>query len=126
MERNFELYKSPFILYAKGMKPVTIDKPASSLDIIPTLSNLLGLEYDSRLLMGKDILSDAEPLVLFNNKSFITDKGRYNSETGTFTPAKGESVDKDYVKRTSAIVEAKFHYAARILETDYYRKVVPE
>ncbi len=126
VERNFELYKSPFILYAKGMKPVTIDKPASSLDIIPTLSNLLGLEYDSRLLMGKDILSDAEPLILFNNKSFITDKGRYNSVTGTFTPAKGESVDNDYVKRVSAIVDSKFHYAARILEADYYRKVMPE
>ena len=55
VEKNFELYKSPFILYTKGMEPVTIDKPCSSLDIIPTLSNLLGLEYDSRLLMGKDI-----------------------------------------------------------------------
>ncbi|TLS39240.1 LTA synthase family protein [Pseudalkalibacillus caeni] len=126
VERNFELYKSPFILYTKGMQPVMIDKPASSLDIIPTLSNLLGLEFDSRLLMGRDILSDAEPLVLFNNKSFITDKGRYNSVTGTFTPSKGVRVEKDYVRRISAIVDSKFYYAARILELDYYRDVVPE
>ncbi|HZJ58397.1 MAG TPA: LTA synthase family protein, partial [Clostridia bacterium] len=47
LEKNFELYKSTFILYTKGMEPVTIDTPASSLDIIPTLSNLLGLDYDS-------------------------------------------------------------------------------
>ena len=55
VEGNFELYKSPFILYAKGMDPEIITKPASSLDILPTLSNLMGVEYDSRLLMGQDI-----------------------------------------------------------------------
>ncbi|WP_066173831.1 LTA synthase family protein [Bacillus marinisedimentorum] len=124
VERNFELYKSPFILYAKGMEPVTIDKPASSIDIIPTLSNLLGLEYDSRLLMGTDILSDAEPLVLFENKSFITDRGRYNSLTGKFTPNKGSAAGEAYIKRMSAVADSKFYYAARILDTDYYRKVL--
>ena len=50
---NFELYKSPFILYVKGMDPEIITKPASSLDIFPTISNLMGVEYDSRLLMGR-------------------------------------------------------------------------
>ncbi|HBT65484.1 MAG TPA: sulfatase, partial [Ruminococcaceae bacterium] len=79
VEENFELYKSSFILWKKGMKPVTIEKPCSSLDIIPTLSNLFGLEFDSRLLMGRDILSDAPPLVIFSNRSWITDKARYNA-----------------------------------------------
>lgn len=124
VEKNFELYKSTFILYAKGMKPVTIDKPCSSLDIIPTLSNLLGLEYDSRLLMGTDIFSDSDPLVVFLNKSFITDKGRYNSETGEFISNEGVKLDEDYVKRISSIIESKFYYSAKILETDYYRKVL--
>nr|WP_239534029.1 LTA synthase family protein [Thalassobacillus pellis] len=124
VEENFELYKSPFILYTKGMKPVTIDKPASSLDIIPTLSNLLGLGYDSRLLMGRDIFSDADPLVPFLNKSFITEKGRYNSITREFTPAKGIKVDEEYLKQIAAEVERKFYFSAKILETDYYRKVL--
>ncbi|MBW8351638.1 sulfatase-like hydrolase/transferase [Bacillus sp. IITD106] len=123
VERNFELYKNTFILYTKGMKPEVISKPASSLDILPTLSNLLGLEYDSRLLMGTDIFSDAEPLVLFSNKSFITDKGKYNSATRTFTANNGVQVDKDYVKYMSSIVESKFYYSTKILEKDYYSKI---
>ncbi|MCR2822498.1 LTA synthase family protein [Lederbergia panacisoli] len=123
VERNFELYKNTFILYTKGIKPEVITKPASSLDILPTLSNLLGLDYDSRLLMGKDIFSDADPLVLFLNKSFITDKGMYNAETRTFTANTGEQIDKDYIKYISSIVEAKFYYSTEILETDYYRKI---
>ncbi|WP_177244110.1 LTA synthase family protein [Alkalibacterium sp. 20] len=73
VDRTFELYKSPLILYSKDMDPVTIDKPSSNLDIVPTLYNLLGVEYDSRLFMGTDIFSDSSPLVMFRNKSFITD-----------------------------------------------------
>jgi lipoteichoic acid synthase len=124
LERNFELHKNHFILYTKGMTPKVINKPCSSLDIIPTISNLLGLKYDSRLLMGKDILSDAEPLVIFGNRSFITDKGRYNSENKTFTPVKGVNVDEDYVKDTIKIVDSKFYYSAKILDTDYYNIVL--
>ncbi|WP_082687001.1 LTA synthase family protein [Bacillus sp. FJAT-27445] len=123
VEQTFELYKSPFILYAKGMKPEVISKPASSLDIIPTLSNLLGLEYDSRLLMGRDIFSRSEPLVMFVDKSFITEKGKYNSVTREFTPSGETDVDQDYIDMVSSVVQGKFHYSAKILETDFYRKV---
>ncbi|WP_316570271.1 LTA synthase family protein [Neobacillus sp. YIM B06451] len=124
VDKTFELYKSPFILYAKGMKPEKIDKPASSLDIIPTLSNLLGLEYDSRLLMGRDIFSNSEPLVMFVDKSFITDRGKYNSVTREFTPAGNTSVDEKYIQSVSSIIQAKFHFSAKILDTDFYRKVL--
>lgn len=123
VDENFELYRSPFIIYTKGMEPTTIDKLGSSLDIIPTLSNLLGLEYDSRLLMGRDIFSDSESLVLFLNKSFITDKGSYNSITGEFD---GEEVDDSYIQAVSATVQRKFYYSTKILENDYYRKVLKE
>ncbi len=123
VERNFELYKSAFILYTKGMEPVTIDKHCSSLDIIPTISNLLGLEYDSRLLMGKDIFSDSELLVIFSNRSFITDKGSYNSLTKEFTSSDGAEIGEGYVKQISSIIKNKFYYSAKILETDYYGKI---
>lgn len=123
VEENFELYKSTFILYTKGMTPVTIDKPCSSLDIIPTLSNLLGLEYDSRLLMGRDIFSDSEPLVIFQDKSFITDKGKYNSRTDKFVSDSGVSVDNEYIRNMLSVIDGKFYYSAKILENDYYSRV---
>lgn len=119
VDRDFELYKSTLIIYVEGMEPVTIDKPSSHLDIIPTLSNLLGLEYDSRLLMGTDIFSESDPLVIFRNKSFITDKGKYNSRTREFIS--DEDVDSSYIDTVSQTVENKFYFSAKILETDYYR-----
>ncbi|WP_230200213.1 LTA synthase family protein [Bacillus niameyensis] len=126
VEKNFELYKSTFILYTKGMEPEIITKPASSLDILPTLSNLLGLEYDSRLLMGKDIFSDSDPLVLFLNRSFITDKGSYNAETKEFVATNDTEPGQDYIDYMSSVVQAKFYYSTKILENDYYSKVFGE
>jgi phosphoglycerol transferase MdoB-like AlkP superfamily enzyme len=104
------------------MTPETIGKPCSSLDIIPTLSNLLGLEYDSRLLSGRDVFSDADPLVIFLNKSFITGRGRFDATLGKFMAADGsETVDPAYIRDILNEINDKFYYAAKILDKDYYR-----
>lgn len=123
VEKNFEMFHTTFILWNKGMRPETIEKPMSSLDIIPTLSNLFELEYDSRLYMGKDIFSGADPLVIFSNRSWITDKGRYNSVKKQFVPNEGVVVDDDYRKGIFRIINDKFTFSAMILDYDYYAKV---
>lgn len=117
---DYDLYKGVFLLWSKGMEPVEVDKVCSSLDIIPTLSNLMGLEYDSRLLMGRDILSDSEPLVIFSDRSWITDKAFFNAGTGEATPFKGYNIDDFYIGEIEKTVKSKFKYSAMILETDYY------
>lgn len=120
IETNFELFKGVFLLWSDGMEPVIIDEPCSSLDIIPTISNLMGLEYDSRLLMGRDIMSDSEPLVLFSNRSWITDKATYNSTTGEFKLENNNIVNDEYKKNISEKVNAKFKYSTLILDKNYY------
>ena len=126
VEENFELYRGIFILWSKGMTPVQIDKPCSSMDILPTLSNLMGIEYDSRLLMGRDIMSDVPPLVIFSNWSWLTDKARYNSKLRKLIPADGETeatVTKEYKSAIAKQVNNKFTYSTKILENNYYEKV---
>lgn len=97
-----------------------ISAPTYSLDIVPTLSNLFGLEYDSRLLVGRDVFSDAEPLVIWNNQSWVTDKGRYNSRTRTFTPADGFNAGNEYAEYINNIVKNKIYFSYRTAESDYY------
>lgn len=125
IEENFELYKSSLIIYKQGMKPVVVDKVCSSLDIIPTISNLLGLEYDSRLLMGHDILSDSPPLVIFGNRSWITDKARYNSVTNTLENLTQSHLPENYLYSINRFVNDKFQVSTNILDKDYYRIVLP-
>jgi lipoteichoic acid synthase len=124
IEKNFELYKSSLIIWSGSMtEPIVIDKPCSALDILPTISNLMGIEYDSRLLMGRDILSESDPLVIFSNRSWITDVARYNSVTDTLVVNEGASVEDGYARKILKIVNDKFKYSAKILEEDYYAHV---
>ena len=104
-------------------EPVRVTKPCSSLDILPTLSNLFGLEYDSRLLMGRDILSDSEGLVVLSDRSFLTESGRYDAARETFTPAPGAAVPEGYVKSRQQTINGMFSNSRLILEQDYYRKL---
>ena len=101
-------------------KNIVIDTPTYSLDILPTLSNLFGVEYDSRLLVGRDVFSDAEPIVLWYDYTWKTDKGSYNPETHKFTPAEGVSVDDGYVDRIKNIVYNKIYYSREVQNTDYF------
>ena len=120
----FEIYENSLILWSADLEePVHVDKYCSSLDVMPTLANLFGLEYDSRLMAGRDILSDTPGLVIFSNYSFLTDLGAYNSTTAVFTMWDGSEPDPDYVAERVAEVQNRVAYSASILDNDYYRVV---
>lgn len=102
-------------------KNLKVETPVYSLDILPTLSNLFGLNYDSRLLVGRDVFSDTEPLVLWPEYSWKTDKGTYDSGSRTFTPAEGVEVDDSYVDRIKAIVSNKISYSREVQNLKYFQ-----
>lgn len=100
---------------------IVVEEPVYSLDILPTLSNLFGVEYDSRLLVGRDILSDAQPLVLWPDNSWITDKGRFDKSTNTFTPSGDAEVDPEYIQRINTIVANKITYSRSVIERNFFQ-----
>lgn len=120
IETNFEIYKNSCIIYKPGMTPETINKPCSHLDLLPTLSNLFGLEFDSRLYMGRDIFSAAEPFVMFRNRSWITDKASYNSNTDEVISFTGEPMEENYIKRMDTALRNRFAVSTRVLDYDYW------
>ena len=72
--------------------------------------------------MGTDLLSDSEPLVMFANKSFLTDKVKYNSRTDEVTWLNGKE-DQDYLKKMLKTVKQKFQYSSLILDKNYYHYI---
>ena len=102
IDKDLELFKNTLILYTKGMEPETVDIPCSSVDILPTLSNMLGLECDSRLMSGRDIFSTAEHIVFLKGRSWLTDKAFYKGSTQEVTQLTDEVVDEAYVERINA------------------------
>lgn len=122
---DFDVYKNTLILWSASMEePVQVDKPCCQVDILPTLSNLLGLEYDSRMLDGSDILSDSEGLVVFTSRSWKSDRGFYNRSTQAFTPAPGVTMtaqeQEDYVSRMKKLVGYKLDSTPLIIENNFY------
>lgn len=104
-------------------KNLEINTPTYSLDIVPTLLNLFGVEYDSRLYVGRDVFSDQEPLVFWPDHSWKTDKGSWNASKSSgseFTPAEGVEVDQDYLDRIRKSVSNKLNYSYSVLGMDYF------
>ncbi len=103
---------------------IVVEDPVYSLDILPTISNLFGVEYDSRLLVGRDVFSDEEPIVLWPEHSWVTDKGTYDVSTRTFIPREGVTVEEGYVERISALVSNKITYSNSVLNHNFFNYLV--
>ncbi len=61
------LYRTPCFLYGAGLQPAAVDKPASSVDLVPTLVNLFGLPADRKYYVGDDLFGDRGGTVLLPN-----------------------------------------------------------
>lgn len=105
------------------LDPIVVDTPVSSLDILPTLSNLFGTEYDSRLFVGRDVFSETEPLVFNMNYDWKTEKGTYYAWTNTFVANEGITIENEekYVKRINKIVKNKMTYCKDYQSVDYFK-----
>ena len=104
--------------------PIIVDSPTFSLDILPTLSNLFGTEFDSRLMVGRDVLSNAPALIFNMNYDWKTDLGTYYASRNEFVPKDGTiAVPDSYVSTIKAMVSNKMQYCSGVLETDYFRHI---
>ena len=121
----FQRDKNALILWCGELEeqaPIVVDSPVSSLDILPTLANLFGVEFDSRLLPGRDVFSDAPALVFTPNHNWKTEYGVYYASSGSFTQTRSDvSLPGDYVASVTATVRNKISYCDRVLEKDYFR-----
>ncbi len=121
LDPHFEIYRNALLIYKKGMAPETVTRRCSALDILPTLSNLFGLDFDSRLYMGQDIFSDAAPFLLFSDRSWITEDGSYYTIGEELTLFGDKEITPEEIEYYNSIVANKFLVSQWILEEDYWR-----
>lgn len=125
-------FRNTLILYNAGMEePVYIDKVCGPMDLLPTLLNLFGFPYDSRMYAGRDILSDREGMVIFNNRDFVTDSVTFIEKGDVTTWHKDENGNdlvppeeqEAYLEEMRAEVKNRYNFSAYMLQEDYYRDV---
>lgn len=124
----FEKYRNSFICYVPNMEPVTVDTYCSTVDILPTMLNLFGLPYDSRLLAGRDVLSEgANEMAVLSDESFVTKDYGFNAANGQVTVfTEGYVVDEADLARRQSLIQNQFRVCLDVLNYDYYEHTVPK
>lgn len=124
VDKDFEMYHSSFICWSGDMEEtVEINDFCSTIDILPTLLNLFGFEYDSRLIMGRDVLSDAEPIAIISNQTFITKDYRFNATDNDTIITSETAVADNVINSSKNYVKEILNLSKLILNTNYYQYV---
>ena len=125
LDTTFEKYRNSFICYVPGLSEnIVVDEYCSTADILPTLLNLFGVDYDSRLLAGTDVFSSGVHVAVLSDKSFLTKAFRYNAGTETVIPAdESIPVSDELAEAYRLYVDSRFQLSGNILNSDYYAHV---
>lgn len=115
----FEINHNSLVIYNSNMKSIKVDKVGMPIDVLPTVYNLFGINYDSRLLAGTDLFSNSEGMVILDNFSWITDRGRYNSLTNKYTG----DITTEYIDNINNIIQNKIIFSKNMLMYDGYKYI---
>ncbi len=123
-DNKFDRNRGSLIIYNSAYKKkTTIDKYAMNIDVLPTVLNMFAMPYDSRLIIGKDIMApNNEGVVIFPDRSWINNKGSYDAEGGRFNSFSG-TVDDKYVKKITNEVNEKYNVSVSTQYNDYLKYI---
>ncbi len=124
-EDFFGWYKSQLIFWVGGLEEnIVVEEYCSNVDILPTILNLWGFPYDSRLYPGTDVFSDGVHAAVLIDRSFLTDKVWFNSNTGEIRyQVPQEEVPENYIENMNQLIAARFEFSAEILRNNYYQHI---
>ena len=119
---KFTKFKSTLIFWVGGLQEnIVVNEYCCNVDILPTILNLWGFEYDSRMLAGTDVFSDGPHVAVLKDNSFYTDKVWLNASAGEVRYWVDESeLPENYVEDMIKYIKKKASVSVDILNTDYY------
>ena len=124
----FQRDKNTLIIWSGCLEDMDlkIDAPVCSVDILPTLSNLFGVTYDSRMSVGRDVLGREEAISLWPDYSWVTELGSYTATGRKFTPFEGAEIPEGYVERINSIVTNKVKFSRMVQNAPFFTKIQEE
>lgn len=122
---DFTKYQDTLIFWVGGLEEnIVVEDYCCNVDILPTLLNLWGLEYDSRMLAGTDVFSDSEHMAVLVNKSWMTDMVWFDANSGEIRYLVEQSqLPEGYVDSKNRQIATRFAISADILNEAYYNFV---
>ena len=126
VDRNnkFDRNRGSLIIYDSTLKnQKEVNKYAMNIDVLPTLLNMLGIQYDSRLLIGKDIMAkNSEGIAILPDRSWVTEKGSYDIDKSSFNNYTNR-IDEKYITKINNDVNERYDISISMQYNDYYKYI---
>lgn len=122
-----QLQRVPLFIHAPGLKGGQQHQFGGTVDIRPTVLNLLGVDTKDYIQMGTDLMSkDHQQVVPFRNGDFVTPE--FTSVDGKFYDTKtGDLVkENEEIQQTEEMVDKKLTISDKIVYGDLLRFHTPE
>ncbi len=117
--QNNLINNTPFFIWSKGMKQKHIKKVNSQIDILPTVLNMMGVEYNDEWYVGKDIMDEN-----YTGYVFFSDYSWYDGvnyvENGTVM--NNSSADQQYITDVNTYINDLIQKNDLTLKYDYFKK----
>ena len=118
---NNLINKTPFFIWSANMKKEEIKKVNSQIDILPTVLNLLGINYNEKWYVGKDILSNNyKSMIVFPDLSWYD--GTYYVENNVVINNKKISIEK--LEEKNSYAEFLIKKNDLVLKYNYFKDML--
>lgn len=112
--------KTPFFIWSKGLKKQTIKKVTAQINILPTVLNLMGVEYNPHYYTGEDALDPKyKGIVFFNDYSWYD--GKYYVSDGNVIM--GNKNNQEIIEEKSSYVDYLIKKNDLILKYNYLKDI---
>jgi phosphoglycerol transferase MdoB-like AlkP superfamily enzyme len=118
---DMDIHNVPLMIYSDSfILDGLMDYYMSSIDIIPTISNLFNLPLDYGKVFGNDALANDDNVVRFADLSFVSRTFSYDSLSEEMNIS--GDVNPEYIVYLSNKFINDYKYNVLVLDFDYFRK----
>lgn len=116
-DNNYLLQNTPFVIWNNSITNKEFTQMVDTADILPTLFNLFGIEYNPNYYSGEDIFSQQrDNFVYFDNNIFYDGKIFYDEN---YIPTNNE----EYINETLRKIKDKININDKLIISNYFKKV---
>ncbi len=118
---DYDIEKTPFVIYNPSMSPMARDEYTSYINLLPTIANLMNLNYDPRLYMGTDLFSpDYVSRVVFADGSWKNADAYYNASTSETKYYGDVTYTVEELQNINNMISLKMSMSTTAIKNNYF------
>ena len=119
---DYERERTPLVMYNSKMTPKTFKEYNFYVNLLPTIANLMNLDYDPRLYMGTDVLSpDYESRVVFADGSWKNEIAYYNASTSKIKYYTDVTYTEEELQQINNEISLKIQMSSSAIKNNYFK-----